>query len=99
MALMAVLKTFDGSLFHPQEISSRRRQRDSFDLGMPVLKDLTLEGNRRRWMNRLTVAYGLSFEKGQLTTFTLPPDVPDPSPEEIWGPKRPRPEPPSKDDV
>lgn len=95
----AVIKQFDGNLFRADEIRKRRRDGESFDLGMPLPRDLNLDDNRRRWMDRLTVAYGLSFEQGQLSTFTLPKEVRIPSEEEIWRPIRPTLQAPSKDDV
>lgn len=95
----AVVEQFDGNQFHPKEITNRRKRGESFDLGMPIPKDLPLETNQRRWIDRLTVAYGLSFEKGQLATFRLPKDVKTPTEEQIWSPTRKPPHAPTKDDV
>jgi len=67
-------------------------------IGMPVPGDLELESNTSRWMQRLTVAYGLSFERGELARFTFPIDVSDPKPEEIWRPPRPAGHAPTKDE-
>jgi hypothetical protein len=66
---------------------------------MPTPKDLPLEDSQRRWMDRLAVAYGLSFEKGQLATFTLPKDIEVPPEEQIWNPMHPTLPAPTKDEV
>jgi len=95
----AVVEQFDGILFHPKEIANRRKKDESFDLGMPMPKDLQLKTSQKHWMDRLTVAYGLSFEKGQLATFQLPKDVRIPTAEEIWRPMWKPPHAPTKDDV
>lgn len=94
----AVIKQFDGGLFRRDDILSRKNDGDAFDLGMPVPTDLELHGDQRHWVNRLTVAYGLSFEKGQLASFTLPQDVSMPGEDEIWKPKSKIPQAPSKDE-
>lgn len=96
---LAVVEQFDGDLFHPKEIASRRKANEPFDLGMPIPKDLQLKSSQRCWVDRLTVAYGLSFEKGQLATFRLPKDVKTPTEEQIWRPTRKPPHAPTKDDV
>jgi len=67
-------------------------------IGMPVPGDLEIERNTSHWMRRLTVAYGLSFEKGELARFDLPSAVSDPEPEEIWRPSRPTGHAPTKDE-
>jgi len=67
-------------------------------IGMPIPGDLELERNTPHWMRRLTVAYGLSFEKGELARFDLPSAVSDPEPEEIWRPSRPTGHAPTKDE-
>jgi len=95
----SVMTTFDGSLFHPDEIKGRKRKGESFDLGMPIPNDLPLQEHQRRWMTRLSVAYGLSFEKGQLATFKLPKDVETPSSQQVWAPIRRKGYAPTKDDV
>jgi hypothetical protein len=48
-------------------------------------------------MNRLYVAYGLSFEKTDLVNFTYPKDVTDPESDEIWNRSKIIPEAPTKD--
>jgi len=84
------MRPFSGSLF---------RQSIKPDvIGMPVPGDLELESNSSRWMQRLTVAYGLSFEQGELARFDLPSAVSDPEPEEIWRPPRPTGHAPTKDE-
>jgi hypothetical protein len=67
-------------------------------IGMPIPNDLALVGQQTKWMRRLSVAYGLSFEKGDLAPFTFPRDVSDPRPNEIWQPHKKIPDPPTKDD-
>lgn len=85
----AVMKPFIGPLF---------RQPIAPDIvGLPVPRDLEINGSETRWMRRLSVAYGLSFPKNELTGFTYPKDVSTPTPDQI----RPQPkditEAPSKD--
>lgn len=96
---VAVIRQFSSPYFWAEAIATRKRKGDTFDLGMPIPQDLPLAANRRRWMDRLTVAYGLSFEKGQLANFTLPKDVEIPPPEKVWRPMRQRVSAPSKDEV
>lgn len=57
-------------------------------VGMPVPIDLELEASNARWMRRLSVAYGLSFERSELTTFTYPVEAEPAKPEEVWRPKK-----------
>lgn len=72
----AVMKPFSGQLF---------RQPIAPDVvGLPIPRDLQLGDSETRWMSRLSVAYGLSFEKSQLTGFTYPRDVATPKAEELW---------------
>ena len=94
-----VMKVIDHAIFRQDEINDRRRKRDLFDIGMPDPKDLVFDQKQKRWMNRLSVAYGLSFEKGQLATFKLPRDVKAPTPDQVWRPQTPRRTAVSKDDV
>jgi len=56
-------------------------------IGFPVPGDLELQDAQRRWMPRLSVAYGLSFHRHELTRFILPSELPNPTPEEIWQPR------------
>lgn len=93
------MKVIDHAIFRQDEINDRRRKRDLFDIGMPDPKDLVFDQKQKRWMNRLSVAYGLSFEKGQLATFKLPRDVKAPTPDQVWRPQTPRRTAVSKDDV
>ncbi len=95
----AVIKQFDGGLFRAKAIQTRKAAGDSFHIGMPIPKDLELDTHQRRWMARLTVAYGLSFERGQLADFTLPKDVPIPTEVEIWKPVYQGAHAPTKDEV
>ncbi|HQO64090.1 MAG TPA: hypothetical protein PK528_10790 [Syntrophorhabdus sp.] len=57
-------------------------------ISVPPPPDLELQDHQKRWMKRLSVAYGLSFEKGELARFIYPKDVPEPSHEEIFKPKK-----------
>lgn len=57
-------------------------------IAIPVPNDLEIKENQKRWLKRLTVAYGLSFEKSELARFIYPKDVTISSPEEIWNPHR-----------
>lgn len=93
-----VLNQFDTSFFHPKTIQDRRHQESTFAVGLPIPQDLSLPGNKTHWMNRLTVAYGLSFEKSELANFLLPREVEKPTPEAIWQPKKASRVAPSKDD-
>jgi len=86
----AVMHPFSGQLFsedlHPDVI------------GMPIPSDLELKGHEIKWMKRLSVAYGLSFEKSELAPFTYPKDVSEPKPEEVWLPQKQPAYAPSKDE-
>lgn len=94
----AVMARFDKSPFNSAKIDRRRRANDPLDIGMPTPERFELPKGGERWLNRLTVAFGLSFEKGQLADFTLPKEVPHPTPEEIWKPRRTFAQAASKDD-
>ncbi len=72
------MEVFEHSIFRQEEIEDRHRKREPFDIGMPFPRDLSLNPNQERWFSRLTVAYGLAFERGQLATFELPSSVPVP---------------------
>ena len=86
----AVMSPFSGGLF---------RQAISPDvLRMPIPHDLELEAGHARWMRRLSVAYGVSFEKSELVTFTYPVEVETPKPEEVWKPRRRIQDAPTKDE-
>lgn len=76
----AVLRPFSGSLF--------RHSITPDVVGLPVPRDLELRDSEVRWMRRLSVAYGLSFEKSELVNFTYPKDVSIPKPEEIWSQRK-----------
>jgi len=86
----AVVGPFSGQLF-------RKPIRPEV-IGMPVPKDLSLKGAETRWMNRLSVAYGLSFDKNELVPFMFPNNLSDPKPEEIWQPEKRRMDAPTKDE-
>ncbi len=85
----AVMKPFSGQLF--------RKSIAPDVVGLPLPLDLGLKDSETRWMRRLSVAYGLSFEKSELAGFTYPKDVTTPKPEEIWQQRKKIPDPPSKD--
>jgi len=53
-------------------------------VGLPLPHDLELKDTETRWMRRLSVAYGLSFEKSELAGFTYPKDISTPAPDQIW---------------
>ena len=93
----AVEAQFSGRYFNPITINMRRSKGESFAVGMPDPQDLELAASERKWMKRLTVAYGLSFEKSELSPFKLPKAVSDPKPEDLWQPKREFVAAPSKD--
>jgi hypothetical protein len=67
-------------------------------VGLPTPIDLELSPSAKRWLPRLSVAYGLSFEKSELARFTYPVDIQTPSPEELWRPKSRHIEAATKDD-
>lgn len=94
-----VLGMYEYALFRQDEIETRRRNGDRFDIGMPTPRDLRLQANQSSWMNRLSVAYGLSFEQGQLAAFKLPHEVAKPNPDEVWRPTTRHRKLISKDDV
>jgi len=85
----SVIKSFSSNLF--------ARPIDPPVLGLPAPSDLDLEASQQHWLGRLAVAYGLSFAKGDLHSFTYPVDVAAPEPEQIWYKRRDIREPPSKD--
>jgi hypothetical protein len=53
-------------------------------VGLPIPDDLDFGNSQRRWMSRLSVAYGLSFEKNDLASFYYPRDVETPEPDQVW---------------
>ena len=52
-------------------------------VGLPIPNDLEIDGQKRRWMSRLSVAYGLSFVRADLADNIYPKDLRDPDPSEI----------------
>ena len=86
----AVMEQFSSDIFREKIYPT--------DIGMPVPKDLDLKEHEYKWMNRLNVAYGLSFERSELAPFTFPKDVSDPTPDEIWNPTKPAVHAPGKDE-
>jgi len=89
----AVMKPFSG-----QSNCLFRKDVTPDIVGLPTPKDLELDEQQRRWMKRLSVAYGLSFEKNELVGFTYPKNVSIPSQEELWRPRKNIPDAPTKDD-
>ncbi len=85
----AVLTPFSGQLF--------REPINPDIISVPPPPDLELKDYQKRWMRRLSVAYGLSFDRSELARFIYPKDVAEATPEEIWKPKRMVAEAPSKD--
>ena len=55
----------------------RRSDREAEVVGLPLPPDLDLRGGKERWMSRLAVAYGLSFQKEELAEFTYPKELRD----------------------
>ena len=76
----AVRKQFDGALFRREAIEERRIRRDLFDIGMPIPRDLEISSGQRSWVRRLSVAYGLSFGRFELASFTYPSELSNPEP-------------------
>ncbi len=85
----AVMLPFSGNLF-------REEIRPDI-VGLPVPHDLELENFKTRWMRRLSVAYGLSFEKSELSGWTYPTKLDTPEPHQFWPPRKYIIEAPSKD--
>jgi hypothetical protein len=85
----AVLDQFDSAYFRQEEIKARRMQGDTLHLGMPLpaRDELDVEESSRGWMNRLSVAFGLSYLPSELATFTVPDQVETPDPKRVWRPK------------
>jgi hypothetical protein len=86
----AVIQPFSGDLFPIGGIFPSI-------IGLQRPRDLELENQNQHWMNRLYVAYGLSFVKTDLINFTYPKDVTDPESDEIWNRSKIIPEAPTKD--
>ena len=77
---MAVMHPFSDSLS-----ASIFRQTAKPDIvGLPLPRDIEINGSETRWMRRLSVAYGLSFERSELAGFKYPSDVSTPEPQQIW---------------
>lgn len=87
----AVVRPFHGPYF--------RRGFDPDSVGVPAPSDLDLAPANRRWMPRLTVAYGLSFDKTQLASFIYPRGVEPPKPDELWRPRHTAAHAPDKDET
>ena len=86
----AVMTPFSGQLF--------RKTIQPDVVGLPLPRDLELNEHQSRWMKRLSVAYGLSFEKNELVSFTYPRDVATPRLEELWQQRKIIPDAPTKDE-
>jgi hypothetical protein len=74
----AVLSPFSGSTFNKPFTPDI--------VGLPRPQDLELGPAEERWLKRLSVAYGLSFLKSELTRFIYPDAVSSPKPNEVWKP-------------
>lgn len=85
----AVMKPFRGQMF--------RTAITPIVVGLPVPRDLEINDSEIRWMKRLSVAYGLSFEKNELAGFTYPKNVNNPTPDQLWPRRKDIPDAPSKD--
>lgn len=87
----AVKCPFSGNLF-----------RKSFTpdvVGLPRPLDLEIDPGEEKWLPRLSVAYGLSFLKDELSRFIYPVNVKTPTPDELWLPQANTNFSPTKDDV
>jgi len=85
----AVLSNFKSLIFDDIAIKKREFAGDNFEVGMPLPRDITnTRSVRDAALSRLSVAYGLSFEKGQLSDFVLPANLSTPKEEDIWKPRR-----------
>lgn len=81
----AVFEQFQNqTLFDPKELQRRKCRSLPFKVGVPHPTDLKLSKKSARWMPRLSVAYGLSFDRETLAQFVLPKDIPNPEPSQIW---------------
>lgn len=67
-------------------------------IGVPKPADLSLHDWQNHWMSRLSVAYGLSFNKFDLAQYLFPNEINNPRPDEIWQPKSQRRRAPTKED-
>ncbi|RMH36736.1 MAG: hypothetical protein D6690_05225 [Nitrospirae bacterium] len=65
-------------------------------VGLPSPNDLE-KPFQQNWFKRLSVAYGLSFIKAELTPFKYPQENEKPEPQEIWQPKKALSDAPTKD--
>ncbi len=75
---LAVRQPFTGPLFH-DPISPD-------ELGLPRPRDLELNQVQSRWFPRLTVAYGLSFQRADLADFKFPREMSKTQKSELWRP-------------
>jgi hypothetical protein len=66
-------------------------------IGLPVPDDLDRNTFQQKWMNRLGVAYGLSFFKNDLVRFIYPSEVDHPEVEQVWPKVKPIPDAVTKD--
>lgn len=87
---VGVIKPFSGNLF--------RKGFKPDIVGLPIPPDLELGSNGPMWIRRLSVAYGLSFVRTDLSDFTYPKDLKNPEPHEIIHRFRKLPDAPTKDE-
>lgn len=71
----AVMKAFESQFFSKGFLPDV--------VGLPIPKDLEINGRKNRWMSRLFVAYGLSFVRSDLASNIYPKDLKDPESNEI----------------
>ncbi len=67
-------------------------------IGIPKPTDLTLNNQQEAWLPRLSVAYGLSFNRFDLADNLFPHQIDNPKEEEIWQPIATRHSAPTKDE-
>ncbi len=67
-------------------------------IGVPKPTDLSLHDRRNHWMSRLSVAYGLSFNKFDLAQYLFPSEIENPTPDKIWQPQASKKMAPTKDE-
>ncbi len=67
-------------------------------IGIPKPTDLSLNNDQSSWLPRLSVAYGLSFNRFDLADNLFPHQIDNPKEEEIWQPIAARHSAPTKDE-
>lgn len=67
-------------------------------IGIPKPADLSLNSQHESWLPRLSVAYGLSFNRFDLADNLFPHQINNPKEEEVWQPIAPKHSAPTKDE-